>query len=208
MPEPSGTDTAPGAPGADSLDTRRLRETLGRFATGVTVVTTFCDANDDDSGGCGQLPHSPGQHAWGTTVNAFSSVSLDPPLVLICIGRERSIHPVIASAGRFAVNILGEASQQLSDCFAGAPSALPRSAFCNAPFHLGGGGTPVLDAAIAHLECEVAEAVDAGDHTIYLGRVIAAEADDDHQLPLLYFRGRYLRIERMATSDLRGKPDV
>ncbi len=212
MPEQPETDPkpgGPGAPGADaSLDTRRLRETLGRFATGVTIVTTFCDASDDASGGCGQLPHPPGQHAWGTTVNAFSSVSLDPPLVLICIGRERSIHPVIASAGRFAVNILGEASQQLSDCFAGAPSALPRSAFCNAPFHLGAGGTPVLDAAIAHLECEVDHAVDAGDHTIYLGRVIAAEADDDHELPLLYFRGRYLRIERMATSDLRGKPDV
>lgn len=191
-----------------SLDSQRLRETLGRFATGVTVVTAFCDADREENGDCGQLPHEPGEHAWGTTVNAFTSVSLDPPLVLICIGRERSIHPVIASAGRFGVNILGEASQQLSDCFAGAPSSLPRSAFCNAPFHVGPGGTPILDAALAHIECEVERAIDAGDHTIYLGRVIAAGADDDHQLPLLYFRGRYLRIERMATSDLRGKPDV
>ena len=192
---------------AGELEPRRYREVLGRFATGVTVVTTFC-GDDEGPGGCGQLPHPAGQHAWGTTVNAFSSVSLDPPLVLICIGRERSIHPVIASAGRFAVNILGEGSQQVSDCFAGAPSALPRSAFCDAPFHLGEHGTPVLDAAIAHMECEVERSVDAGDHTIYIGRVVSATADDDHQLPLLYFRGRYLRIESAATSDLRGKPDV
>jgi flavin reductase (DIM6/NTAB) family NADH-FMN oxidoreductase RutF len=190
------------SPGADA---RAFREVLGRFATGVTVVTAYCA---DEEGTCGQLPHPPGQHAWGTTVNAFSSVSLDPPLVLICIGRERSIHPVIASAGRFGVNILGESSQQLSDCFAGAPSALPRSAFCDAPFHRGVAGTPVLDAAIAHLECEVEQAVDAGDHTIYIGRVVSAHADDDHQYPLLYFRGRYLQIERAATSDLRGKPDA
>ena len=192
---------------ASVLDPRRFRETLGRFATGVTVVTTFC-GDDDGPGGCAQLPHPAGRHAWGTTVNAFSSLSLDPPLVLICIGRERSIHPVIAAAGRFAINILGEGSQQLSDCFAGAPSVLPRSAFCDAPFHVGEHGTPVLDASIAHMECGVERSVDAGDHTIYIGRVLAAAADDDHELPLLYFRGRYLRIERAAASDLRGKPDT
>jgi len=189
------------------VDLGAYREVLGRFATGVTVVTAFCD-DDAGDGGCGQLAHAPGEHAWGTTVNAFSSVSLDPPLVLVCIGHERSIHPVIAAAGRFAVNILGEDSQQLSDCFAGAPSALPRSAFCNAPHHAGRAGTPVLDASIAHLECAVERAVDAGDHTIYIGRVLGASSSDDDELPLLYFRGRYLRIERAATSDLRGKPDV
>lgn len=199
-------DPAPVAEAA-SVDKRRYREALGRFATGVTVVTTFCDDHDAD-GSCGQMPHPPGQHAWGTTVNAFTSVSLDPPLVLICIGRERSIHPVIASAGRFAVNILSEENQQLSDCFAGAPSVLPRSAFCDAAYHPGEHGTPILDVAIAYLECEVERTIDAGDHTIYIGRVVAASASEDDALPLLYFRGRYLRIERMATSDLRGKPDV
>lgn len=186
------------------VDPKRYRTILGHFATGVTVVTTACE--DDEEGGCGQ-EHEPGQHAWGTTVNAFSSVSLDPPLVLIVIGRERSIHPVLARAGRFAINILGEESQSLSDCFAGAPSGLPRSAFCGAAHHPGTSGVPILDAAIAHLECEIETSVDAGDHTIYIGRVVGLDSSDDHGLPLLYYRGHYLRIERAATSTLRGKPE-
>ena len=188
------------------IEPKRYRAILGHFATGVTVVTTVCD-EDGDAGGCAQ-EHEPGQHAWGTTVNAFSSVSLDPPLVLVVVGRERSIHPILARAGRFAVNILGEESQALSDCFAGAPSRLPRSAFCGAAHHPGATGVPILDAAIAHLECEVQTSVDAGDHTIYIGRVVALGSADDHGLPLLYYRGHYLRIERAATSSLRGKPDV
>ena len=213
--ERAGTEASAGGVPGDAVrsrdaepgvDTREFREALSRFATGVTIVTAYCD--DDGDGTCEQLPHEPGQHAWGTTVNAFSSVSLDPPLVLICIGRERSIHPVIASARRFAINVLGEDSQALSDCFAGAPSSLPRSAFCNAAHHPGEHGTPLLDDAIAHLECEVEQAVDAGDHTVYVARVLSVAADADDRLPLLYFRGRYLRIERAATSDLRGKPDM
>jgi flavin reductase (DIM6/NTAB) family NADH-FMN oxidoreductase RutF len=196
-----------GVPERPGIDAGSYREVLGRFATGVTVVTAFCP--DEGGGpGCGEPPHGPVKHPWGTTVNAFSSVSLNPPLVLVSIGRERSIHPVIAAARRFAVNILGEDGQQLSDCFAGAPSPLPRSAFCEAGWHIGAIGTPVLDAALAHLECEVEREVEAGDHTIYVARVLAAGCAADGGLPLLYFRGRYLRIERAATADLRGKPDV
>jgi len=190
-----------------TLTPRRYREILGHFATGVTVVTTACDDAEGEIGKCGQ-PHEPGQHAWGTTVNAFSSVSLDPPLVLIVVGRERSIHPILARAHRFVVNILGEDSQALSDCFAGAPSKLPRSAFCGAAHHPGATGMPILDAAIAHLECELETSLDAGDHTIYVGRVVGLGSADDHGLPLLYYRGHYLRIERAATSNLRGKPDA
>lgn len=178
-----------------AIDGRRYREILGRFATGVTVVTTL------DRGPDGPAP-------FGTTVNAFSSVSLDPPLVLVCVGRERSIHPVIRRTGRWAINILGEEGQRLSDCFAGAPSSLPRSAFCGAAYRTGITGAPILEDAIAFLECELERSLDAGDHTVFVGRVVAAGSVPHHELPLLYYRGRYLRIEHAATADLLGKPDA
>jgi flavin reductase (DIM6/NTAB) family NADH-FMN oxidoreductase RutF len=177
------------------VDKQSYREVLTRFATGVTVVTTLEDAED-------------GPQPWGTTVNSFTAISLEPPLVMVSIGRERSIHPIIERTNRFGVNILGEGSQELSDCFAGAPSALPREAFCNADFSLGEAGLPVLDAAIAYLVAEVEQKIEAGDHTIYLGRVIETGCRDETGWPLLYFRRRYLSIERAQTPDLRGKPDT
>ena len=183
----SATETA-------AIDSNTYRDVLGRFVTGVTVITSASATAD-------------GIQPWGTTVNAFTSVSLDPPLVLICVGRERSIHPVIAQAGRFAVNILAEESQGLSDCFAGAPSPLPRSAFCGASYSLSPAGLPILEAGVAHLECDVKQTLDAGDHTIYLGHVTGLGLSEVHPLPLLYYRGRYLRIERAATAELLGKPD-
>lgn len=179
---------------AHDVDPNQYRDVLGRFVTGVTVVTSALDG-------------AQGIQPWGTTVNAFTSVSLEPPLVLICVGRGRSIHPVIEQAGRFVVNILAEESQGLSDCFAGAPSTLPRSAFCGAAYALSERGLPILDAAVAHLECTLEKTLDAGDHTIYLGRVVGLGLSEVHPLPLLYYRGRYLRIERAATAELLGKPD-
>ncbi len=177
------------------VDSQAYREVLTRYATGVTVVTTLDDEGD-------------GAQPWGTTVNSFTGISLDPPLVMVAIGRERSIHPIIERTRRFGVNILGEDSQQISDCFAGAPSPLPRSAFCNAAYSLGEAGLPVLDAAVAHLACEVERVIEAGDHTIYLGLVVEAGCRDEVGWPLLYFRRRYLRIERALTPDVRGKPDA
>jgi flavin reductase (DIM6/NTAB) family NADH-FMN oxidoreductase RutF len=176
------------------IDPGDYREVLARFATGVAVVTTLEETPD-------------GPQPWGTTVNSFTGISLDPPLVLVAIGRERSIHPIIERTNRFGVNILGEDSQALSDCFAGAPSPLPRSAFCNAPYALGSAGLPVLENAIAYLSCDVERVIEAGDHTIYLGRVVETVCRDEVGWPLLYFRRRYLSIERAATADLRGKAD-
>lgn len=183
---------APEAPPLIAADA--YREVMGRFVTGVTVVTSVDERRGQP-------------YPWGTTVNAFSSVSLDPPLVLVCIGRERSIHPVIARSGRFAVNILGEESQDLSDCFSGAPAAHPKEAFCDAEYHVGESGLPILEASVAHLECVVEQTLAAGDHTIYLARVAHLGLSEVHPLPLLYYRGRYLRIERAATAALLGKPD-
>ena len=184
---------------SEGIDKQSYREVLTRFATGVTVVTTLEDAPD-------------GQQPWGTTVNSFTGISLDPPLVMVSIGRERSIHPIIERTNRFGVNILGEdpQAQALSDCFAGAPSSLPREAFCKAEYALGDAGLPVLSLAIAYLAAEVERVIEAGDHTMYLGKVIETGCRDDEDLgwPLLYFRRRYLRIERAVTPDLRGKPDT
>jgi flavin reductase (DIM6/NTAB) family NADH-FMN oxidoreductase RutF len=199
----------PSSSAPPQVDPERYRELIGRFATGVTVVTTFFREPYDGAAGIADAGDRGEEfHPWGTTVNAFTGLSLDPPLVLVCIGQGRKIHPVIARAGHFAVNILGEDGQDLSDCFAGAPSSFPRSAFCNAPYRVGVTGVPLLEAAIAHLECTLERSIDAGDHTIYVGRVVDVGAREDDALPLLYFRRHYLRIERAASADLLGIPDV
>jgi 3-hydroxy-9,10-secoandrosta-1,3,5(10)-triene-9,17-dione monooxygenase reductase component len=186
---------APHSDAPAGIDPQTYRDVMGRFVTGVTVVTTLENPNVDDS------------QPWGTTVNSFTAVSLDPPLILVAIGRERSIHPIIERTHRFAVNILGEGTEAISDCFSGAPSALPRSAFCDAEYALGECGLPILESAIAYVGCEVETIIPAGDHTVYIARVVEAGTRDDPGWPLLYFRRRYLSIERAATADLRGKPD-
>jgi flavin reductase (DIM6/NTAB) family NADH-FMN oxidoreductase RutF len=182
------------------VDRQAYRDVLGRFVTGVTVVTAL----DDRATGNGGRPQP-----WGTTVNSFTSVSLDPPLVLVSIGHERSIHPLIEGTRRFAVNVLGEESSAISDCFAGAPSALPREAFCNARYRLGETcGLPILDEAIAWVGCAVERVIEAGDHTLYIGRVVEAGVVDDAGWPLLFYRRRYLNIEHAEVTDLRGKPET
>ena len=178
-----------------AIEGESFRRLLGYFATGVTVVTTL-DPRPDGS----TVP-------WGTTVNAFSSLSLEPPLVMMAIGRERSIDPIIRAVNLFAVNVLAEDAQALSDCFAGAPVTPSRAEFCGASHHAGVLGLPILDAAVAAFECRVQAIHDAGDHAIFIGRVEAAEDIRKPALPLLYFRGRYLRIERAASAELLGKPE-
>ncbi len=167
-----------------------FRRVMGRFATGVTVVTTLE----------GERPH-------GITVNALSSVSLDPPLVMVALDRRRRIAPVLRKHARFAVNVLGEDQQAVSDCFAGAAVTPDREAFCGAAWRPGSGGLPLLEGAIATLECTVVDTVPAGDHDLFIARVDDAAADDGSALPLLYFGRRYLRIERAESLDLEGKPE-
>jgi flavin reductase (DIM6/NTAB) family NADH-FMN oxidoreductase RutF len=186
---------APGVATSPRIDPDRYRDVLGRFVTGITVVTTMAEEDG-------------GTRPFGTTVNAFNSVSLDPPLVLITVGVERSIHPVIARTGRFAVNILAEDGQDLSDCFSGAPSLHPRTAFCDATYRTSEQGMPLLDEALAWVECRLERIIEAGDHTIYLGRIVDLGVSDHERWPLLYFRRRYLRIERAASAELLGKPDA
>ena len=167
-----------------------FRRVLGHFVTGVTVVTAL-----------------DGERPFGITVNALSSVSLDPPLVMVALDRRRFLTPIVRSAGRYAVNILSEDQQALSDCFAGAPVEPGRAAFCGAAWHAGESGLPLLDGAIATLECTVVETFSAGDHDLFIGRVDTLENQTHHPMPLLYYRRRYLRIERAATSEVEGKPE-
>lgn len=178
-----------------SIEGDQFRRLLGYFATGVTVVTTIEHRPDGST-----VP-------WGTTMNSFSSLSLDPPLVMVAIGRERSIQPIIRAVNLFAVNILAEDAQALSDCFAGAPVTPSRAEFCGAQHHEGALGLPILDDAVAAFECRLQTVHDAGDHSIFIGRVESAEDIRRPALPLLYFRGRYLRIERAASAELLGKPE-
>lgn len=167
-----------------------FRTAMGHFATGVTVVTAL-----------------DGDRPQGITVNALASVSLDPPLVMIALDRKRFIVPTIDATRRYAVNVLAEGQQWLSDCFAGANVTPNRDAFCGAAWTPGETGLPILDGAIASLECAVADIVEVGDHRLYIGRVEACAERDAAAPPLLYHRRRYLRIERATTSQLVGKPE-
>lgn len=176
------------------FDSGRFRQVMGRFATGVTVVTTL-------SGGRPQ----------GITVNALSSVSLEPPLVMVALDRRRFITPMVREHGRYAVNVLGEEQQGISDCFAHAAVKPGREDFCGAAWHEGATGLPLLDGAIATLECAVVEAFSAGDHDLFIGRVEALDDGDaatEAIGPLLYFRRRYLRIEQAAHAEVEGVPEA
>lgn len=168
----------------------RFREVMGHFAMGITVVTTL-----------------DGERPQGITVNAFSSVSLSPALVMVALDRRRFITPMVRKVGRYAVNVLGGDQQALSDCFAHAPVSPGREEFCGAAWQAGPTGLPLIDGSIATLECTVVETFSAGDHDLFIGRVDSLERHREGVPPLLYFRRRYLRIEQGADSPVEGKPE-
>jgi 3-hydroxy-9,10-secoandrosta-1,3,5(10)-triene-9,17-dione monooxygenase reductase component len=171
-------------------DPDTFRKVMGHFVTGVTVVTTLDR-----------------ERPFGITVNALSSVSLEPPLVLVALDRRRFITPVLRAEGRYAVCILGEGQQALSDCFAGADVTPGRDEFCGASWTAGAMGLPIVDGSIASLECSVVQTFSAGDHDLFIGRVDAVGNEAHESMPLLYYRRRYLRIERAATTEVEGKRD-
>jgi 3-hydroxy-9,10-secoandrosta-1,3,5(10)-triene-9,17-dione monooxygenase reductase component len=163
---------------------------MGQFPTGVTVVTAL-----------------DGDRPQGITVNALASVSLEPPLVMIALARKRFIVPAIQATGRYAINVLAEGDKALSDCFAGAEVVPDRDAFCGAAWHPGASGLPLLDRAIATLECAVEQTVAVGDHDLYIARVEAVSIDRPDAQPLLYYRRHYFRVERASTTPVAGKPE-
>jgi flavin reductase (DIM6/NTAB) family NADH-FMN oxidoreductase RutF len=150
-----------------------LRKVAGTFVTGVTVVTTLVDSQ----------PH-------GCAANAVSSLSLAPPMMLVCLARTSSTHSQLIRSGVFAINILGDSPQSRALCDAFASKKTDK--FSGLEYRLGKAGVPILDQAIGWLECRLADAYDSGDHTIFIGNVLAAEAIDGK--PLAYFRGQFATL--------------
>jgi 3-hydroxy-9,10-secoandrosta-1,3,5(10)-triene-9,17-dione monooxygenase reductase component len=153
-------------------DDARFRTVLGHFATGVTIIT----AMDHDE-------------PVGMAANSFTSLSLDPPLILFCVAHSSSTWPRIEGAGTFAVNILGEGHEELSQLFAKKGA----DRFGSTPWRTGVSGAPVLEEAIAYLDCRLAAEYPGGDHKIIVGRVLDLDVREGAR-PLLFFRGGYERI--------------
>ena len=160
-----------------SVDAQLFRSALGHFASGVTVVT---------------VRHL-GENA-GFTATAFSSVSLQPPLILICVDQNASSRAILDEAGHFAVNVLSAEQESISRTF--ASRGVDRFADLN--YNLGQLEDPLIARALVQLECKVVQKVVAGDHTVYFGEVQNAHVQDG--TPLLHFQGKY----RQLTPKING----
>lgn len=155
-----------------AITNEEFRRALSRFASGVTVVTL----KDREKN-----PH-------GITVSAFSSVSLDPPLVLVCIDNDAGTHRVFHESKRFVVNILSEDQSDHSNQFASKIA----DKFINIHHHEGLEGIPVLKNALVNLECRLVQDFVAGDHTVFIGEIERAHINEGN--PLVYFQGGYRKI--------------
>lgn len=174
-PDGNGRALTPARP-ASNVESRALRGVLGRFATGITVLTVG-----------GATPH-------GMTANAFTSVSLHPPLVLVCVGREAIMHDTILTAGTFAVSVLHGGQEAVARYF--SDRRRPRGA---AQFDAVGWvpgpitGAPLLVGGLAWVECALEDSHRGGDHSIFVGRVLGTARSDDLDA-LLFFGGGYHRL--------------
>jgi flavin reductase (DIM6/NTAB) family NADH-FMN oxidoreductase RutF len=155
-----------------ALDAKEFRNAMGHFATGVTVVTTL-DKNGQPT---------------GITANAFTSVSLNPPLVLVCIDKNAQCRPSFDESKAFAVNILSRGQEELSRRF--ATKGIDK--FVGVRWHPGYRGLPLIDGTLGQIECDLVQSYDGGDHTIYVGEVVNVSVSPGD--PLLFYRGRYHRL--------------
>lgn len=149
-----------------------FRDVIGRFASGVTIITTTARGV-----------------AFGTTASAVSSLSMEPPMILVCLNKSSETGRAVAEAGVFGVNILAEGQEELAYKFARKGSGK----FEGVAVATGQTGVPLLTDGLANLECQVTESVTGGTHTVLLARVAVAEGRDG--TPLTYFRGRFGRLE-------------
>jgi|SRR5450755_915704 3-hydroxy-9,10-secoandrosta-1,3,5(10)-triene-9,17-dione monooxygenase reductase component len=166
---PAGGAAVVGVSAAD------FRHAIGHFATGVTVVTSI----------------GPDGEPVGTTANAVSSLSLDPPLILVCFDRASVTLEAVSAHGAFAVNVLGARQQQLSANFARRGLA---AAWDGVRHRRGPTGSPRLDGVLASLECTVEHRIVGGDHEIIVGRVREVETSGTDTAPLLFWRGTYASL--------------
>jgi flavin reductase (DIM6/NTAB) family NADH-FMN oxidoreductase RutF len=160
---------------ADMVTSDKFREVMSHFATGITVVTTV-----DKRG-----------KPYGLTVNAFTSVSLSPLLVLVCLDNKLSGFQAFKDSKKFGVSMLSEHQEDLSRMFAQKDSERPPSIYVEGKL-----GMPLLRNSLAVMECETVEMYAGGDHTIFVGEVKTAEVFEAGMNPLLYFRGKYRGLGR------------
>jgi flavin reductase (DIM6/NTAB) family NADH-FMN oxidoreductase RutF len=156
-----------------ACDGERYRHVIGHFATGVTVITCNHDGADH-----------------GATASAVSSVSLEPPSLLVCLNRAAATEGAVRESGTFVVNILREDQGELAMRFAGRHG----DKFAGLDIARTDAGDPVLPGTLAHLRCRVHDTVAGGTHSVFIGEVCRAEAAGGD--PLAYFRGRFGRLER------------
>lgn len=169
---PAGSTVAP----MNDEQQRWLRAMMGRFATGVTVVAAR---------------HGP--LLAGMTANAIASVSIDPPLLAASISRSSETHGAIVGSHSFAVSVLSREQQALAECFAQPTTAAKLQRFCDAPWHEAETGSPILEGAIAFFDCRITASHPGGDHTIFIGEIVAAGYDEAGE-PLLWYGSRYRRL--------------
>ncbi len=160
------------------FDPNLFRQVLGQFATGVTVVTVCKD----------NVKH-------GMTANAFSSVSLDPPLILVSVDKKADMHSVLMESDVFCVNILAQHRREWSDWWAGkAPKDADQ--FADIPHSTKTAGSPVLDDCLGFIDCNIWARYDSGDHTLFVGEVQEASVTDDADMkPLLFFASKYRKLD-------------
>lgn len=156
------------------MDLQELRRVMGHFATGVTVITTM-----DRSG-----------TPFGLTANAFTSLSLNPPLALVCIDKNAQCYSCFEESKIFAVNVLSEEQEEISRRF--ATKSIDK--FSNLKWRKGEGGAALLDGAIGYIECKIVGSHDGGDHTIYVGEIVEASCSGER--PLIFFQGKYRTLSR------------
>ncbi|MBB43735.1 MAG: flavin reductase [Rhodospirillaceae bacterium] len=156
-----------------SINPKDFRNTVGLFATGITVITTV-----DENG-----------KAIGLTANSFTSVSLNPPIILVCIDRAVTSFSAFQTAGEFAVNILGSEQTELSNKFATSGD----EKWLGVEFETWTGRAPILLNCLANIECQTREIHESGDHIIITGEVKSLASKDGN--PLLYWRGQYAQLK-------------
>lgn len=155
---------------------RALRAMMGHFATGVTIVAAR---------------HGP--LLAGMTANAIATISIDPPLLMASVNRRSETHIAIVGSHSFAVSILSAGQQELAECFAQPTSAEKLRRFCDAAWHEAESGSPILDGAIAYFDCRLVAQHPGGDHTIFVGEIVAAGFEEDAE-PLIWYGSGYRRL--------------
>jgi flavin reductase (DIM6/NTAB) family NADH-FMN oxidoreductase RutF len=180
--DPAGAAVAP----MSAEQQRQLRGMMARFATGVAVVAAR---------------HGP--LLAGMTANAIASVSIDPPLMMASISRKSETHVAIVGSHSYAVSVLAADQRALAECFAQPTTAGKLQRFCEAPWHEAETGSPILEGAIAFFDCRLVAQHPGGDHSLFVGEIVAAGFDERAE-PLIWYGSRY---RQLATPSEEAEPE-